>query len=112
MPKLAFFRKVKEVFNYDLQQMFTGMETNVVPRGTSEDMKGKVYTDLIEGKTEYILQHRRFLDEYQVVPKEIIRMLSQSASEKGDIEGRYKALIQELKNEIAELRGRKSSSDS
>jgi transcriptional regulator with XRE-family HTH domain len=105
-PKIDFYNKWKDVYGEDIQQMLKGEQTNV-SRGTLtvslDDLKGKVYTELVEGKTEYILQHKRFLDEYQVVPKRIIEMLSQSSAENADLKDRYNKTIQELKEEIAAL---------
>jgi hypothetical protein len=69
-----------------------------------EEMKLAFYKDLIEGDTEYILQHRSMIDEYSMVPKEILKMLSQTNIDKSSLEEKYEKLITELKQEIELLR--------
>jgi transcriptional regulator with XRE-family HTH domain len=106
-PKLDFYIKWKEVFGEDIQQMLTGEQTNV-SRGTLEEVKGKVYTELIEGKNiNYILQHKNILTEYKMVPNEIIKMLGQVSQENTSIKQEYQKLVDELRTEIDELRGRR-----
>jgi transcriptional regulator with XRE-family HTH domain len=106
-PKLDFYIKWKEVFGEDIQQMLTGETTNV-SRGTLEEVKGRVYTELIEGKNiNYILQHKNILSEYKMVPNEIIKMLGQVSQENTSIKQEYQKLVDELRTEIDELRGRR-----
>jgi hypothetical protein len=73
----------------------------------SEMEKMKVYQSLIEGSTPYILQHASIIEEYRMVPKEIITMLSQSAAAQTsvkELEEKYIQLIEGLKDEIELLR--------
>jgi hypothetical protein len=99
---LAFWKVNKEWWDSGKGEVINKKSTQV--EKFSEEVSMEAYKHIIEGNTPYILQHQSIIEQYRMVPHEIIKMLSQNSVDKATLEEKYEKLVKKLEAEIEELR--------